>query len=117
MMNRVTEKDIQDIAEKHKFEPAAIQAVYEIESNGSGFSLIEGIQKPKILFEGHVFWNELKKVGIDPAKKVKGNENVVYEKWTRKHYQSTRLLRSQRRYSDMRNTPSGQLLRLLLFYG
>lgn len=88
-MNKVTDKDILDIAEKHKYEAAAIQAVYEIESNGSGFSLVEGIHKPKILFEGHVFWKELEKIGIDPSKKVFGNENVLYPKWTRKFYQST----------------------------
>lgn len=32
--------------------------------------------KPAILFEGHIFWSQLKKQGIDPSLIVKGNEDI-----------------------------------------
>ena len=67
-----------------KAEEAAIKAVTEVESKGNGF-LSPGT--PKILFEGHVFWKELKKAGIDPAKHLKGNEDILYKSWTKAFYQ------------------------------
>ncbi len=63
-------------------ELAAIKAVNEVESTGAGFI----VEKPKILFEGHVFWKELKKKGIDPESHRKGNEHILYPKWTTVHY-------------------------------
>ncbi|MBL4709148.1 MAG: DUF3380 domain-containing protein [Flavobacteriales bacterium] len=43
-------------------------------------------KRPKILFEGHVFWRQLKALGIDPNEYVMGNEDILYLKWTREHY-------------------------------
>ncbi len=62
---------------------AAIKAVAEVESSGSGF-LKTG--EPVILFEPHVFWKELKKRGIDPAQYEKGNEDILYPVWGSKPY-------------------------------
>nr|WP_302421955.1 N-acetylmuramidase domain-containing protein [Bacteroides intestinalis] len=31
------------------------------------------VSKPAILFEGHIFWSQLKKRGINPAEYVAGN--------------------------------------------
>ena len=42
--------------------------------------------RPIILFEGHIFWRELKKRGLDPEKYVAGNENILYSSWRREHY-------------------------------
>lgn len=42
--------------------------------------------KPAILFEGHVFWQQLVKKGIDPSKYVTGNEDILYPKWETGHY-------------------------------
>ena len=42
--------------------------------------------RPIILFEGHIFWRELKKRGLDPEKYVAGNENILYPSWRREHY-------------------------------
>ena len=53
------------IANSLKADSAAIKSVIEVESNGNGFRA-DG--RPKILFEGQKFWEELIKCGIkDPA--------------------------------------------------
>ncbi|MGF1636973.1 MAG: N-acetylmuramidase domain-containing protein [Cyclobacteriaceae bacterium] len=63
-----------------------VKAIIEVESAGRGH-LSDG--RAKILFEGHKFWHWLKQ-SKDPAKNpaeiVKGNEDILYEKWTRKFY-------------------------------
>ncbi len=60
----LAEKDLIDLAKELKVEVAAVKAVYEVESSGRGF-LTSG--KPKILFEGHIFWKRLKKHGLNPS--------------------------------------------------
>ncbi len=78
------EKDLIDFAEKHEVELAAVKAVNEVESSGKGF-FVDG--RPKILFEGHIFWRQLKERGIDPANLSNpSNESVLYKSFTRKHY-------------------------------
>jgi hypothetical protein len=77
------EKDIVALANTLGLETAVVKAVNEVESSGRGF-LVDG--RPKILFEGHIFWSELKKRGIDPNSVVTGNEDVLYPKWTKKFY-------------------------------
>lgn len=81
----LSEKDLIDFAAHLALELAAVKAVNEVESSGKGF-LAEG--RPRILFEGHVFWRELKKRNLDPKTLWAVDfENVLYEKWTRKYYQ------------------------------
>ncbi|MCC5938192.1 MAG: N-acetylmuramidase family protein [Lunatimonas sp.] len=60
-----------------------VKAVISVESSGRGH-LADG--RAKILFEGHVFWRNLVKLGEDPQKHLKGNEDILFEKWTRAHY-------------------------------
>ena len=60
-----------------------LKAIIEVESGGRGH-LSNG--RPKILFEGHKFWYWLKKFGKDPHGLVEGNEDILYEKWTRNFY-------------------------------
>src|SRR5699024_7120957 len=55
--------DILQLAEKLQVEPAVIQAVKSVESKGHGF-LEDG--RPRILFEGHIFWRQLKQRGYFP---------------------------------------------------
>lgn len=76
------EVDIANAAIELGVELATIKAVNEVESSGSGF--VGG--KVKILFEGHVFWRQLKKHGKNPLKLRAGNEDILYPKWTRRHY-------------------------------
>jgi len=79
----LAEQDLIDLAKELKVEVAAVKAVYEVESSGRGF-LTSG--KPKILFEGHIFWKRLKKHGLNPSELKAGNEDVLYSKWTTKFY-------------------------------
>ena len=61
-----------------KVKPHVLEAVASVESQGSGF-LPTG--EPKILFEPHVFWRSLLKVGLNPKDFIKGNEDILYAKW------------------------------------
>lgn len=65
-------------AKKLNVDPAVVKAIAEVESCGEGF-LADG--RPKILFEPHIFWKELRKRRIDPGKLVKGNEDILYPIW------------------------------------
>lgn len=79
------ESDLITFANQYGLELATVKAVNEIESSGKGF-LINN--KPKILFEGHIFWNELKKRGINPSSYYNANnKDVLYPKWTKIYYQ------------------------------
>lgn len=81
----LSESDLIDFATRFGLELATVKAVNEVESGGKGF-LING--KPVILFEGHVFWDQLKKRGIDPAKyATDNNRNILYSEWVKSHYQ------------------------------
>lgn len=60
-----------------------IRAVDEVESAGSGF--LSQSNRPKILFEGHLFYRELAKLGL--AEKGRAiDPTIVYPKWTKDHY-------------------------------
>lgn len=80
----LSEADLMAFADKFDLELAAVKAVNEVESRGKGF-LLSG--KPVILFEGHIFWKELIKRGLNPAMFVKDTtKDILYKRWTRKHY-------------------------------
>jgi len=84
MQNKfLKESDILSLAEQLQIEPAIIKAINSVESSGRGF-FIDG--RPKILFEGHVFWKQLQQRGYNPAVMQKGFENVLYPSWTKKYY-------------------------------
>lgn len=88
MSKLLNEDDYQEAADTLKelgFEVQipVIKAIVQVESSGSGF-LDDG--KAKILFEGHKFWHWLKEEGMDPKEYLFGNEDILYEKWTREHY-------------------------------
>jgi hypothetical protein len=76
-------RDYAVAAAPYNIDPVYLQAVAAVESNGNGF-LSDG--RIKILFEGHVFWSRLIKAGINPRKCVKGNEDILYPRWTKKFY-------------------------------
>jgi hypothetical protein len=77
------EQDMEEVADELGIDLAAVKAVNSVESSGRGFT-VDG--RTKILFEGHVFWKQLQARNIDPEPLVKGNEDVLYPKWTRKFY-------------------------------
>ena len=76
------EEDIVNLAENLGVETAVIKAVNEVESSGIGFI----VDKPKILFEGHIFWGRLKKHGLDPIDHIRGNEDILHAKWNSSNY-------------------------------
>lgn len=95
---RLTDTDFANAAGLLGVETAAVRAVLEVETGNKGGFLAPG--KPTILFEGHIFWNQLTKRGLDPAKLQKGNEDILYPKWTKTHYKGgmgeyTRLERAR----------------------
>jgi hypothetical protein len=75
--------DIKKAAAQIGLEPCTILAVLSVESSGSGF-LPDG--RLKILFEGHVFWRELQKRGIDSVPLAKKFPNIVYPRQDGKQY-------------------------------
>lgn len=79
----ITWDDIVEAAQKLDVEPCALKAVCVVETSGSGF-LPSG--RPKILFEGHVFWKELKKRGVTPESHASSHSDILYSKWTKSHY-------------------------------
>lgn len=82
--NKLQETDYQRAAGLIGVETAAIKAVLEVETGNRGGFVAEN--KPTILFEGHIFWKQLRLSGIDPMKHLKGNEDILYPKWTKAHY-------------------------------
>lgn len=80
----LTEKDLELTARLLDVEPAALKAVKTVESGKYGGFFAPG--KPVILFEGHIFWQQLKKRGISPERHTAGNENILYPHWSSKHY-------------------------------
>ena len=81
-MKNLTENDFKEAAVMLRCEVAAVKAVAEVESLGSGF-LSDG--SPKILFEGHIFWRELQKKGIIPQEHTEGNDDILFKSWKRKY--------------------------------
>ncbi|TCN55594.1 DUF3380 domain-containing protein [Flavobacterium circumlabens] len=80
----LSEQNLIDFSNHHTIELAIVKAVNLVESNGKGF-LLDG--RPKILFEGHVFWRELEQRGIHCENYVNANtENILFRKFTRKYY-------------------------------
>lgn len=73
----LSEHDLLKAAERLGIELAAIKAVNEVESLGSGFLN----QFPKILFERHVFWERLTVHGLDPESFSAGNEDILRKKY------------------------------------
>ena len=74
-MKTLTQQDYETAAKFLNCDVAAVKAVKEVESSGSGF---QADGKPKILFEGHWFWKYTGgKFGVS---------NVSYPKWVRNYY-------------------------------
>jgi len=70
-------------AKENGLSPAAVKAVVKVESNGRGFQRDGAL---KILFEGHIFWKELKHMNLNPYNFLKGNDDILFKSFTRKYY-------------------------------
>ena len=91
----LTEECIKKKSEENGLSPAVVKAVILVESRGRGF---DRDKRPIILFEGHKFWGKLKSKGFSPEEFVEGNENILYQYWTKKYYGSN----SQKEYSRLK---------------
>ena len=82
----LTELDYIECAQLLGVDAATIKTVKDVETGNIGGFFKSG--HPTILFEGHIFWNELKKRNKNPELFVEGNEDILYPKWTKKYYSS-----------------------------
>ena len=74
-IERLTDDDFNRISQMLGCEFAALKAVQQVETGGKGGFFAPG--KPAILFEGHIFWSQLKKRGLNPADYVTGNKTIA----------------------------------------
>lgn len=82
---KLTEQDYIDVSKQYDIEVAAIKAVVKVETGGRGGFFAPG--KPAILFEGHIFWKQLKKHGIEPETVANTmNQDILYSTASRSHY-------------------------------
>ena len=66
----------EDAAKTLNVEVAAIRAVHQVEAGGRSGFLPDG--RAMILFEGHIFWSQLKKLGIVPEIYQSQNEDILF---------------------------------------
>ena len=99
---KLTEKDITNAAVLLSCEEAAIKAVLDVETGNRGGFLLNGdvdpttkdspteyTDFPVILFEGHIFYKELKNRKINPEQYMnKTTANILYKSWTKEYYSS-----------------------------
>lgn len=81
---KLTEEDFTLVSKLLDVEIAVLKAVQKVETGGRGGFFSPG--KPAILFEGHIFWSQLKKRNIVPENYIVGNEHILYPKWEKCHY-------------------------------
>lgn len=80
----ITDDDFATRAKTLEVEAAALKAVWKVETGGRGGFLPN--KKPIILFEGHIFWQQLRSRGLNPQNYVKGNEDILYQKYDKTKY-------------------------------
>ena len=86
----LTNNRIAEIARQHGIHPASLLAVKLVESGVGGGFLPS--KQCKILFEGHVFYSELKKKGNkDLPRLLKTEPDIVYPTWNRAKYKGGEL--------------------------
>ena len=81
---RLCDHDFADMAQRLGVEEAALRAVVEVECSSRGGFLSDG--RPRILFEGHIFWKQLLARGINPEPLAAAHPDILHPRWTRTHY-------------------------------
>lgn len=80
----LSRKDYADAAAKIGCDIDSIKAIAKVETGGRSGWLDS--KRCIILFEGHIFWQELKAAGINPYRYSKQYPDVLYPYWTSKYY-------------------------------
>ena len=80
----ITDDDLATRAKTLEIETAALKAVWKVETGGRGGFLPN--LKPVILFEGHIFWQQLRARGLNPQNYVKGNQDILYQRYDKTKY-------------------------------
>ncbi|MFL1896771.1 N-acetylmuramidase family protein [Aquimarina sp. 2-A2] len=80
MRKGLTQRDYKEAALVLGCEVEVIEAVAKVESRSSGFNK-DG--SPKILFEAHIFYSEIKKLGLRPEDYQEGNEDIIQKSWSK----------------------------------
>lgn len=81
---KIAKEDIEELSKDLGCEYAALMAIREIESGGNSSFTQEG--RPKALFEGHIFWQQLSKLGFNPLSYQPMNKEILYPRWTKQYY-------------------------------
>ena len=74
----ISDEDIETRAKGMGVEAAALKAVWKVDTGGHGGFLANG--DPMILFQGHIFWQQLRTRGLNPQNYVKGNEDILHQR-------------------------------------
>lgn len=80
----ITEQQYQEVARMIGCDVASVKAVQQVETGKHGAFIAPNV--PPILFEGHIFWAQLKKKGMAPEMYAGSHPNVVYPKWDKSQY-------------------------------
>ena len=82
---KLSKADIIAVANNLNIEPAALKAVIDVEAAGEGF---DNQGRPTILFEPHVFWDELGKIHYytKRAELAKKHQGMLSPKWDKSLY-------------------------------
>lgn len=82
---KLSKADIVAAAKELDVEPAALKAVIDVEAAGNGF---DNQGRPTILFEPHVFWDELGKIHYytKRAELAKKHNGLLSPKWDKSLY-------------------------------
>lgn len=82
---KLSKADIIAVANDLNIEPAALKAVIDVEAAGEGF---DNQGRPTILFEPHVFWDELGKIHYytKRAELAKKHKGLLSPKWDKSLY-------------------------------
>lgn len=81
---KLSESDFSAIAQEYHTDALLLKTLCKVETGGKGGFLANG--RAKILFEGHVFWRELKRQGINPQQYNEKYPNIIYPKWDKSKY-------------------------------
>lgn len=84
----ITDEDFESVANDLGVDTEALKAVWKVDTGGiSGFIPDgNGGNLPTILFQGHIFWQQLRLLGLNPEEYERGNEDILYRKVTKSYY-------------------------------